>query len=133
VRKPIGLFVAAFATVAGGGLAAAIEGGPPDEAPPPPASTEADQAVGHDDPGTPVEAADVEAVEVEVEAHLDGDHPENHGLDVSTAAHECLTGDVDPTHGECVSAFARDQDGDGVPDHGPGSLDFPGQGGGSED
>jgi len=137
VRKPIGLFVAAFATVAGGGLAAALEDGPPETAPPapPPAEQGVGHAVGHDDPGTDPGAAGAgpEVEEVEVEAHLEGDHPENHGLDVSTAADDCDTGDVDPTHGECVSAVARDRDDVVGPDHGPGSPGFPGQGGPPED
>lgn len=37
-----------------------------------------------------------------------GEHPDNHGADVSSAAHTCPTG---PGHGECVSAVAHDHGG----------------------
>ena len=35
------------------------------------------------------------------------EHPDNHGADVSKAAHECPTG---PGHGQCVSAVAHEHD-----------------------
>jgi hypothetical protein len=130
VRKPIGLFVAAFATVAGGGLAMALEA-PPEEVPPvPPAADEAgehsqagdDETDGTDPTTTTVEIEDAETEAVETDAV----HPDNHGADVSTAAHECPHDDAAESHGACVSQVARDHDGDGTPDHGPGSPGFTG-------
>jgi hypothetical protein len=72
-----------------------------------------------------VEAVEADVVEVDAAAV----HPDNHGLAVSTAAHECPEG---PEHGPCVSAVARDHDDDGTPDHGPGSPGFTGGRGAGE-
>jgi hypothetical protein len=118
------------ATVGGAGLALA-QSGPPETTPPveaPPADPHVDPPLGPPEATPPVDVADeLEAVEdeeteavedettVEVEDVTAGVHPDNHGADVSTAAHECPEG---PEHGPCVSAVARDHDGDGTPEHG---------------
>jgi hypothetical protein len=136
MRKTLVAAALAGATFGLASLAVA-QVGPPPETPPvpaPPSDPPADTPVGPPESVPPVEIPETttttaltEPVEVEVvEEGVDAEaavHPDNHGLAVSTAAHECPEG---PEHGPCVSAVARDHDDDGTPDHGPGSEGFAG-------
>lgn len=133
MRKPIGLFVAAFATVAGGGLAVAVEGqgpsGPPEETPPPAASeTGQENSQSEAEPGPPadqqieVEAPEVETEEVEAPEVEDEGEQGEHGAWVSDHAENICPPLVESgqfrNQGQCVSNAARDKDHDGTPDVG---------------
>lgn len=147
MRKPIGLFVAAFATVAGGGLAVAVEGqqgpsGPPEETPPSVASENGQEnSESEADPGPPVEielpeAPEVETEEVETEEvetpEVEEEGEGEHGAWVSDHAENICPPLVEDgtfrNQGQCVSNAARDKDHDGTPDVGRGSPDHPGRG-----
>jgi hypothetical protein len=114
VKKQIGIAVAVFSVVAGAGIALAEDGDPPE-------GTEVEVPLDEVDESTTTSVVEEPTTVVEDEESDESDEAtDNHGAAVSQAAHECPTG-PGGVHGECVSAVARDHDGDGVPDHGPGS------------
>ena len=129
MRKPLGLFVAAFATVAGGGLAVALEGGgraEPNEVVQESTTTE---TLDTTTSSSTTDTTDTSTTAVDEVVEVEGEGGE-HGARVSQAAHDCHAmveaGEVNPetgepyrNHGECVSRVARDHDGDGTPDTPP--------------
>jgi hypothetical protein len=87
------------------GIAVAVEGGKSDVPPP-----KADAALNHDSDSS--ESSESESTESSSESSASdasaGEHPENHGLFVSEAAHNCPEG---PEHGPCVAAVAKSDQG----------------------
>jgi hypothetical protein len=118
MRKPVGLFVAAFATVAGGGLAVAVEG---TQQQTDDSTTTTSESTTTSTESTATTAPTTTTIEVEsTEADaLEGEGGE-HGAWVSDHARNLCgedavnpdTGEAYANHGECVSRAARDKDHD---------------------
>lgn len=128
MRKPLGLFVAAFATVAGGAAAAQV--GDPSTSTTDSTTTTTESTTSTSESTstteattTTIELADPASTEADtlVEEGDGGehgawvsDHAQNICNDPATVNPE--TGEAFRNHGECVSAAARDKDHDGTPD-----------------
>jgi hypothetical protein len=102
VRKKLVGAAVALALMALGGMALAAEAPGPSLQPKGTDQTSTD-ASDQSDASDAAEAQDDQSDDTGEPGHDATEHPDNHGADVSTAAHDC----PHEGHGDCVSAVAR--------------------------